>query len=170
MHVARLEGLPLFEDLTSEEKAELGALLEPASFGAGTKILEEGAPTGYLYVITSGAVEVSKEVFPGHRQCLAILEKPAIVGEITLINGPRATASVMAQGPVEAWRLSHETFLEKLEAGSLAAYKVAYQIGRILAERMAKTDESIAEIVAQLEKSDRDFEAFRDKLIQEWSF
>ena len=170
MHVARLEGLPLFEDLTSEEKAELGALLEPASFGAGTKILEEGAPTGYLYVITSGAVEVSKEVFPGHRQRLAILEKPAIVGEITLITESRATASVVAQGPVEAWRLSHEAFLEKLEAGSLAAYKVAYQIGRTLAERMAKTDESIAEIVAQLEKTDRDFEVFRDKLIQEWSF
>jgi CRP/FNR family transcriptional regulator len=170
MHIARLEGLPLFEDLTPEEKAELGALLEPASFGAGTKILEEGAPTEYLYVITSGAVEVSKEVFPDHRQRLAILEEPAIVGEITLITEPRATASVVAQGPVEAWRLSHQAFLEKLEAGSLAAYKVAYQIGRTLAERMAKTDESIAEIVAQLEKTDRDFEVFRDKLIQEWSF
>jgi CRP/FNR family cyclic AMP-dependent transcriptional regulator len=170
MHVAPLERLPLFEDLTSEEKAELGALLEPVSFGAGTKIIEEGATTRYLYVITSGAVEVSKEVFSGHRQRLAILEEPAILGEISLMTKPRSTASVVAREPVEAWRLSHEAFLEKLEAGAIAAYKVAYQIGRTLAERMAKTDESVAEIVAQLEKSDRDFEVFRDKLIQQWSF
>jgi DUF917 family protein len=52
------------------------------------------------------------------------------------------------------------------------AYKVAYEIGRTLAEKMAQTDESIAKVVAKLEdaESDRDFDVFRDKLIREWSF
>ncbi len=172
MQKAYLEGLPLFESLTPEEKAEFEALLEPASFEAGEKILEEGGPSEYLCVITSGVVEVHKEVFSDRQQHLATLEAPAVVGEMGLMTEPRAAATVTAKGPVEAQRLPREAFLERLEAGSGAAYKVAYEIGRILAERMAHTDESMAKIITRLEeaRSDRDLDVFRDKLVREWSF
>ncbi len=172
MQEAYLERVPLFKDLAPKEKAEFEALFEPASFGVGEVILEEGDPEEYLYVLASGTVEVHKEVFPSRRQHLATIEAPTVVGEIGLMTEPRATATVTARGPVEAWRLPREAFLEKLEAGSGAAYKVVYEIGRILAERMARTDERITKIVAQIEdaESDRDFEIFRDKLMREWSF
>ena len=172
MQGARLGRLPLFENLTSKERAELEALLEPASFEPGEEILEEGGPEECLYVLTYGTVEVHKEVFPDRQQHLATIEAPAVVGEIALMSEPSATATVTARSPVEAWRLPRETFLEKLQAGSDAACKFAYEIGRTLAERMAGTDESIAKIVARLEdtESNRDFEVFRDKLMQEWSF
>ncbi len=169
---ARLEGLPLFENLTAEERAELEALLEPASFGAGETIFEEGGPEEHLYVLTSGVVEVHKEVSQGRRQRLAVIEAPAVVGEMGLLNEPRAAASVVARDPVEAWRVSYEAFLGRLEAGSEAAYKVVYEIGRALAERMARTDECVAEIVARPEEtgSGRDLDVFREKLMREWSF
>ena len=172
MQEARLEELSLFENLTFEERADLEALLEPASFETGMEILEDGGPSKYLYVLASGTVEVHKEIFPGRRQSLATIVAPAFVGEMGLVAEPRAAATVTAKGPVETWRLPREAFRKKLEAGSSAAYKVAYEIGRVLAERMAKTDESIANIVAQLEdaESDRDFDVFRDMLIREWSF
>ncbi len=172
MQEASLEGLPLFKNLTPEEKDELGALFEHASFGDGEVILEEGSPEEYFYVIVSGTVEVQKEVFPGRWQHLATLEAPGIVGEISLMTGLPAAATVTTRGPVEAWRLPHGVFLEKLEAGSSVAYKVVYEIGRTLGERMWHTDESIAKIVSQLEdaESDRDLDVFRDKLIREWSF
>ncbi len=169
---AHLERVSLFENLTPEEKAELEALLEPASFADGETILEEGDPEGHLYVLASGAAEVSKEVSPGRKQHLATVEGPTVVGEIGLITELRATATVSAKGAVEARRIPREAFLEKLEAGSEAAYKVVYEIGRILSARMFQTDESIAKIIAQLEDagSERDFAVFRDKLIREWSF
>lgn len=172
MREARLEGLPLFENLTPGERAEIEALLEPASFRAGETILVESEAEEYLYILVSGSVEVHKEVSRGRRQRLAVIEAPAVVGEMGLMNEPRAAASVLTTGPVEAWRLSYEAFLEKLEAGSGAAYKVAYEIGRALAERMARTDESVAEIVARLEDagSGRDLDVFREKLMREWSF
>ncbi|MDQ3863902.1 MAG: cyclic nucleotide-binding domain-containing protein [Actinomycetota bacterium] len=172
MQGARLERLALFENLTPKERAELEVLLEPASFEAGEEIFEEGSPEECLYVLTYGTVEVHKEVSPDRQQHLATIEAPAVVGEIGLMTESPATATVTVRSPVQAWRLPRETFLEKLESGSDAAFKVAYEIGRILAERMARTDESIAKIVAQLEdtESNRDFEVFRDKLMQEWSF
>jgi CRP/FNR family cyclic AMP-dependent transcriptional regulator len=172
MQGARLEGLPLFSNLSPEEQAEIEALLEPASFGAGEEIFEEGGPEKCLYVLTSGTVKVYKEIYPSQRQHLATIHAPTVVGELGLMTEPKASTSVVTEEPVEALRLSHEEFLEKLKSGSSTAHKVVYEIGRTLAERMAKTDESITKIVARLEdaRSDRDFDVFQNKLIQEWSF
>lgn len=169
-----LQNLPMFASLTPEERAEIESLLEPASFEEGEEILSEGGPEGYLYVLTSGEVEVDKEVFPGRRQHLATMTAPTVVGEMGLMTEPRATATVTAKTAAEGFRLPRDAFLHKLDSGSLAAHKIAYEIGRTIAGRMADTDEAVARIIARLDderaSSDRDFEVFGDKLMREWSF
>ena len=167
-----LRGVPYFGHLDAEERAELEGLLEPASFEAGDVIFEEGGPEGRLYVITSGTAEVYKSVLPGRREHLATLEAPTVVGEMGLLTEPRAAASVEAKTPIEAYGIDRDRFLELLDADSPAACKVIYEIGRTLSERMAKTDRSVAEIIARLEDADEatDTDVFRDHLIQEWTF
>ncbi len=167
-----LSGVPYFGHLDAEERAELEELLEPASFEAGEAIFEEGGPEGRLYVITSGTAEVYKRVLPGRREHLATIEAPTVVGEMGLLTEPRAAATVEARTPIEAYGIDRDRFLELLDADSPAACKVIYEIGRTLSERMAKTDQSVAEIIARLEDADeaRDIDVFRDHLIREWSF
>jgi CRP/FNR family cyclic AMP-dependent transcriptional regulator len=169
-----LKDVPLFRHLNDEELEELADLLEPAGFEAGEAIFEEGGPEERLYVITSGSVEVHKTVLPGRRQHLATLLAPTVVGEMGLLTEPRATASVRARTAIVAYGIDRDRFLEMLDADSPAACKVVYEIGRTLATRMAKTDESIAGIIAQLENAGiddfADFEVFQDRLIREWSF
>jgi CRP-like cAMP-binding protein len=164
--------MPFFGHLDAEERAELEELLEPASFEAGELIFEEGGPEGRLYVITSGSAEVYKRVLPGRQEHLATLEAPTVVGEMGLLTEPRAAATVEARTPIEAYGIDRDRFLELLDADSPAACKVIYEIGRTLSERMAKTDRSVAEIIARLEEADEatDVDVFRDRLIQEWSF
>jgi CRP-like cAMP-binding protein len=89
-----------------------------------------------------------------------------------LLTEPRATASVEARTRVEAHGIDRDRFLEMLDDDSPAACKVVYEIGRTLADRMARTNESIAEIIGQLEGGGEttDFEIFHDRLIREWSF
>ncbi len=167
-----LRDVPLFRHLNDEEREELERLLVPADFEAGETLFEEGGPEERLYVITSGTVEVHKGVLPGRRQHLATIEAPTVVGEMGLLTEPRATASVEAKTPIEAYGIDRDRFLEMLDADSPAACKVVYEIGRTLANRMAKTDESIAGVIAQLENAGEatDFEVFQDRLIREWSF
>jgi CRP/FNR family transcriptional regulator, cyclic AMP receptor protein len=167
-----LRDVPFFRHLNDEEREDLEELLEPASFEAGESIFEEGGPEERLYVITSGTVEVHKSVLPGRRQHLATIEAPTVVGEMGLLTEPRATASVEARTHVEAYGIDRDSFLEMLDDDSPAACKVVYEIGRTLADRMARTDESIADILGQLERADeaRDFDIFQDRLIRDWSF
>src|SRR5918997_1112418 len=161
-----LRDVPLFRHLNDEELEELEELLEPAGFEAGETIFEEGGPEERLYVITSGTVEVHKAVLPGRRQHLATIGAPTVVGEMGLLTEPRATASVEANG------IDRDRFLEMLDNDSSAACKVVYEIGRTLADRMARTDESIADILGQLERAEEatDFDIFQDTLIRDWSF
>lgn len=167
-----LGDVPFFRHLNDEEREELEELLEPAGFEAGETIFEEGGPEEWLYVITSGAVEVHKMVLPGRRKHLATIEAPTVVGEMGLLTEPRAAASVEARTRVEAHGIDRDRFLEMLDDDSPAACKVVYEIGRTLADRMARTNESIAEIIGQLEGGGEtaDFEIFHDRLIREWSF
>jgi CRP/FNR family transcriptional regulator, cyclic AMP receptor protein len=166
-----LRGIPFFGHLDAEERAELEELLEPASFEVGETIFEEGGPEGRLYVIISGRAEVHKRVLPGRRQHLATVVAPTVVGEMGLLTEPRAAASVEATTRIEAYGIDRDRFLELLDADSPAACKVIYEIGRTLSERMARTDRSVAEIIARLEDSrgTADIDVFRDRLIQEWS-
>jgi CRP/FNR family transcriptional regulator, cyclic AMP receptor protein len=169
-----LRDVPFFRHLNDDEREELEELLEPAAFEAEETIFEEGGPEDRLYVITLGTVEVHKAVIARRRQHLATVEAPTIVGEMGLLTEPRATASVQARTPVEAYGIDRDRFLEMLDADAPAACKVVYEIGRTLAGRMARTDESIAGIIAQLERAGADdftdFEIFQDRLIREWSF
>lgn len=167
-----LQDIPFFRHLSEEEREELEELLEPASFAAGQTVFEEGGPEERLYVISSGTLEVYKEVLPGRRQHLATVRAPTVVGEMGLLTEPRAAAGVVAKTPVEAYGIDRDRFLEMLDADSPAACKVVYEIGRTLAQRMDKTDEAIAGVVARLEAAgshdNRDADVFRDQLIEEW--
>ena len=167
-----LRDVPFFRHLNDEELEELEELLEPASFEAGETIFEEGGPEERLYMITAGTVEVHKTIIPGRRQHLATIEAPTVVGEMGLLTEPRAAASVTARTRVEAHGIDRDRFLEMLDADSPAACKVIYEIGRTLAARMARTDASIADIIAELEEAGEatDFEVFQDRLIRDWSF
>ena len=169
-----LRDVPIFKHLDADERAEFEDLLEPASFEAGQMLFEEGAPEERLYVLTSGTAEVYKTILPGRRQHLATIEAPTVVGEMGLLTEPRAAASVEATTRIEAHGVGRDHLLEMLDADSPAACKVVYEIGRTLASRMARTDESIAGIIAQLESARgddlTDLEVFQDRLIREWSF
>jgi CRP/FNR family transcriptional regulator, cyclic AMP receptor protein len=169
-----LRDVPIFKQLDADERAEFEELAEPMSFEAGQRILEEGAPEGWLYLLTSGTVEVYKKVLPGRRQRLATLEAPTVIGEMGLLTEPRATASVEAMTRVEAHGLGRDHLLEMLDADSPAACKLVYEIGRTLAERVAATNETVAEVISRLENTDaresEEMDVFRDRLVQDWSF
>ena len=87
-------------------------------------------------------------------------------------RGGLAAASVEATTRIEAHGVGRDRLLEMLDADSPAACKLVYEIGRTLAERMAHTNATVAEVVSRLENSREsdDVDVFRDQLVQDWSF
>lgn len=168
-----LHGVRFFEFLTEEERAEFLEAAEPVSFRAGEVIIREGEDAGSLFVLRSGKVEVSKRVPGGGEHPLAEIdagEQMAVVGERGLLGESAASATVRAATDVEAVRISRRTFRRMISEGRPAAYRLSYHIARTLAQRLTRLDEEVVETVRELEGSGEiDVEAFRDRLITDWT-
>ena len=168
-----LQGVRFFEFLTEEEREEFAEGSESAAFGPGETIIEEGGEPGSLFVLTSGSVEVTKRVPGSGDRLLAQIdaaEGRAVVGERGLLGESGASATVRAAGPVEAIKIPRETFRRMVAEGRPAAFKLSYRIARTLARRLTRLDEEVVEAIRELEnKGETDLEAFRDKLITDWT-
>ncbi len=169
----RLQGVRFFEFLTEEEREEFAEVAEPASFGPGESIIEEGAEQESLFVLASGTVEVRKNLSSGRSRVLAEIDASrarTVVGERGLLGESGASASVTAIGRVEAVRIPRATFRRMVEEGRPAAFKLSYRIARTLARRLTRLDEEVVEAIRELERTgETDIEAFSDRLITDWS-
>ena len=168
-----LQGVRFFEFLTEEEREEFAEASEPVSFGPGENIIEEGADQGSLFVLVSGAVEVRKGLRGGRSRLLAEIDASrgrTVVGERGLLDESGASATVRTVGEVEAIKIPRETFRRMVQEGRPAAFKLSYRIARTLARRLTRLDEEVVEAIRELEnKGETDIEAFRDRLITDWS-
>ena len=168
-----LQGVRFFEFLTEEEREEFAEVSELVSFGAGEEIIKEGGGPGGLFVLTSGRVEVSKSLPGGGSRLLAEIdagEGPTVVGERGLLGESGATATVRAVGGVEAIKVPRDVFRRMVAEGRPAAFKLSYRIARTLARRLTRLDEEVARTIRELEnRGETDVEAFRDRLITDWS-
>ena len=169
----RLQKVRFFEFLTDEERSEFMEGAEPATFEAGEEIISEGEESSSLFVLTSGRVEVRKKI-PGDRErVLAEIDadrEATVVGERGLLGSRGASATVRAVVGVEAIRVPRETFRRMISEGRPAAFKLSYRIARTLAQRLTRLDEEVVEAIRDLERrGETDLEAFRDRLITEWT-
>lgn len=166
----------IFDFLSEEESEEFASVAEPVVFAPGEVLIQEGGEPGGLFVLTSGVVEVTKNVpGDGARKLAGINagEGKTVVGERGLLDASGASATVRASsagGPVEAIKIPREAFRAMIGAGSPAAYKLATRITRLLARRLTRLDEEVVGAIRELDRrGETDLDVFRDKLITDWT-
>jgi small-conductance mechanosensitive channel/CRP-like cAMP-binding protein len=121
----------IFNPLTQGELAKIAEDLSYAPFAAGEVITKQGAIAHFLYVVTSGTVEVRVRGEAGVETAVAKIEAPGFVGEMGLMTGKPRMATVVALTPVECYRLGKDGF------GKIVAERpeVAADISAVLAQR-----------------------------------
>ena len=167
-----LQGVRFFEFLTEEEREEFAEASEPVSFDPGENIIEEGAEQGSLFVLTSGMVEVRKGLPGGRSRLLAEIDTSrgrTVVGERGLLGESGASATVRAVGEVEAIKIPRDTsgvWSQKagLPRSSSPTASPAPSRGGlpVLTRRSWRRSGSSRQ-------GETDMEAFRDRLITDWS-
>ncbi len=134
--VALLDDLELFKSMTAAELAQLAPRLRKAPFSAGELISRQGAEAHWLYILTEGAVEVRVRTAEGVEKVVTALRAPAFFGEMSLMTGERRAATVVAQTPVECFRLAPEDF----EGLIVARPDMARGISEVLARRRVELE------------------------------
>jgi NTE family protein len=128
--------LSIFEGLPPEELARLLATLETRVYPAGATVIAEGDRTKEVFIAQSGSADVVITAEDGADHPVGRVVPGGTVGEISLLTGQPAVATVRAVVDFEAIVLTEGDFARLAET-----YPQIYRnLGTILAERLARTD------------------------------
>lgn len=129
--IAAVSKVEIFQPLTPEELATIAEGLSYAPFAAGEAITKQGAIAHFLYIVTSGTVEVRVRGDSGVETAVKKIDAPGFVGEMGLMTGKPRMATVIALTPVECYRLDKEGFAKIVAQRP----EVAADISAVLAQR-----------------------------------
>jgi CRP-like cAMP-binding protein len=107
---ARLAGIPLFADLSDDQRTAVAAKLEERHVDAGEHLSREGGPGYFFFVIESGNATVSRDGVT-----LAEFGAGDFFGEAAILKTRRRTATVTTTSPATLFAMFGADFA-KLEA------------------------------------------------------
>ncbi len=117
--VDRLRRVPLFAGISKRDLEFVASRVDELSLKPGQTLIREGQPTEAFYILESGHVQVTRAGKPATR-----LGPGEFFGEIGMLDGGPATATVVTDGPVEAMVLSHTQFRDAIKGNDGLALEV----------------------------------------------
>jgi CRP-like cAMP-binding protein len=126
-----LAGMPLFSTCSKRQLAQVAALTVQADLPKGTVMTRQGAFGGLAFLIATGQAEVTRD---GKR--IAHVGPGDVVGELSLIDGERRSATVTATTDLEVLELNRDDLLALMKK----APPVVRKLVEALAQRVREMD------------------------------
>jgi CRP-like cAMP-binding protein len=102
-----LESTVLGYQLSAEEREALAEAIVEEKYAKGGRIISQGQPGGFLYLLQSGTAEIDYE-YNGERVHIANAKQGALFGEMTIFTGEATSASVTATTACDVYKISRD--------------------------------------------------------------
>lgn len=169
-----LKGVPILNGLDEKNLASLAKNTHLLSFSDNEIICDEDEKGDSLFIIVEGNVEIAKKKREKEMLHLATLKERNIFGEISMLSGFPRSAAAIARGNVKLLELTASDFRSLVIIDNWTAFKFLYEIARLLCGRLRRLDEQHTEhmtlCTAGKDKEMKDFLAFKERLLKDWSF
>lgn len=127
--------VPLLEGLSDQEASLVTSSLRLRHFRAGSVLLAAGERPQALYLLEAGTADVLAVDRDGRRHRLNRLGPGETIGEMSLLTGQPASATVRATSPVEVLSLSADSF-ERLGE---TCPRLGRNLATIVSQRLARS-------------------------------
>jgi CRP-like cAMP-binding protein len=142
-----LKDVYFLKDLSAEELDLFRARATQEQFPMGTRILEEGFGGLKMYFLLEGKVRVLRKL--GERELIiTLLESPQTFGEISVVDGEPASASVEAETDTVALALHRDDFFEVLKGSQSIQAKVWNNLALEMCRRVRSTTNQVLDYFA----------------------
>lgn len=150
--ISFLLGTPMFGDLDAHELSEIVHIMQVQYVRAEQILFREGHLGDAWYVVFEGELEVvgGRPTSP-HARTLARLGPAACFGEMSILDGSPRSASVRAIKASTVFKFPRADFLDLLDDGNLAAFKLVYHMARQLAIRQRQTTARLNDLLREHE-------------------
>jgi NTE family protein len=131
----------ILHDLDPREMSFVAHRWRPLHCAAGSTILLQGEVNNRLFILVKGLFDIYIDYPGGERKHVARLLPGECAGEMSLLSGLPASASVSAPVDTELMSLEQQDFVEIMSS----CPTFARNLGRILSRRVARTNEGRAQ-------------------------
>lgn len=127
-----LRSVPLFSELDDDSLALIAGAARRVKFPKGSVVFQENDPGDYLLIIQKGQVKVALLGDDGEETIVNLLEPPALLGEIALLDDAPRSATVIAITTTEFLRIGRAPFLALIKKHPALALEIMAKLARSL--------------------------------------
>jgi CRP/FNR family transcriptional regulator len=109
-----IKTIPLFSELSDEDIERIERIIIKKNFAKDQIVLFEEETASYMYIVYTGKVRVVKQSKEGREQIITIHKKSDFFGEMALLDGRTAPATVIAHEEAVIGLISREDFEQHL--------------------------------------------------------
>ncbi len=132
------------QGLSAQELRLLAKYSREGSYPADAVIFVEGDPGDCLYIVVDGKVRISRMVPGMGEECLSILARGEVFGELALIDEqPRSADARAHNGPCTVFSISRSLLSEVLSMDPDAAVQFLNLLCRLLCRRLRAMNERL---------------------------
>ncbi len=142
------QAAPLIEQFGRDELIVLGGYMHKISASPGAALLREGELGGWLLLIFSGSVDVSKKDAKGQPSRLAVVRMGSALGEMSMMDFEPRNASATALDPVTGGLLTREAVGQLIAEHPGVGAKLLVHLVQMLATRLRNTNKQFVGLVA----------------------
>mgnify|MGYP002682902790 CR=1 FL=1 len=113
--IETLRTVSIFADLPAAALEQLARNSLPRKYRRGQVLCNEGDPGESIYILEEGQLRVTQWTAAGDEAVLAVVEAPAAVGELSLLDGSPRSATLTAVGPVCVRLIPRKAFITLLQ-------------------------------------------------------
>jgi CRP/FNR family transcriptional regulator, cyclic AMP receptor protein len=130
-----LDRAKLFAGLTAEERTAVRSTAALRHCREGERIIEQGKPTGRMYIILGSQAEVRVK-----GSLVATLPEQSLVGELEFLDGMPASADVIVLKETDLIELDNGALTALMKKAPRLGYQLMTEIARIEGQRLRAMD------------------------------
>ena len=134
-----LQGVYLFKDMTTDQRARFAKIAEPVAVAAGGRIFHAGEASTAMYLIKDGSVQISAQSIGGDTVDVATLAEGGHFGEMSLVDNAPRSAAAEAIEATHLFKFGYEHMHALLAADVAISDKFYRSLTRFLSNRLRQT-------------------------------
>lgn len=127
----------------------LKPLFEPYACNAGVTVLQQGKPADYLYLVISGAVEMTYKPYDGVPITISHVEKDGLFGWSAVVGSEKYTSSAIAIENLETMRIRGSELRKLCADHPEAGKEILERLASSVSARVQNAQEQVKSILEQ---------------------
>jgi CRP-like cAMP-binding protein len=127
----------------------LKPLFEPYTCNAGVTVLQQGKPADYLYLVLSGAVEMTYKPYDGVPITISHVEKDGLFGWSAVVGSKKYTSSAIAIENLDTLRIRGSELRKLCADHPEAGKEILERLASSVSSRVQNAQEQVKSILEQ---------------------